>query len=172
MVPTPNPISLPPLQLDLAVACFDTTGQYLGASYYGDLDPFNGAVVHTGDNRSGKRRHEINVDVDDENVNIDVDLFAMMKPRVAYLFVTVNSFSGASFRTVKSASCRVVAAQTQTELASCVMSVEGRFFFFTKVGYYRPCRDFAQDYSAAVRRFMFAGRIQLYLTCIVRVLNQ
>ena len=131
---TPNPISLPPLQLDLAVACFDAAGQYLGASYYGDLDPFNGAVVHTGDNRSGKRRHEINVGlVDDENVNIDVDLFAMMKPRVAYLFVTVNSFSGASFRSVKSASCRVVAAHTQTELASCVMSVEGTFLFFLSV---------------------------------------
>ena len=40
----------------------------------------------------------------------------------------------------------------------------------SKVGFYRPCRDFAQDYSAAARRVMFTGRIQLYLTCIVPVL--
>ena len=89
------------------------------------MDPFNGAVVHTGDNRSGKGEG------DDETVNIDVDLFAMMKPRVAYLFVTVNSFSGASFRSVKSASCRIVAAHTQTELARCVMSVEGMLSFLS-----------------------------------------
>ena len=42
----------------------------------------------------------------------------------------------------------------------------------TKVGFYRPCRDFAQDYSTAARRVIFTGRIQLYLTCIVPVLNQ
>ena len=84
------------------------------------MDPFNGAVVHTGDNRSGEG------DGDDETVNIDADVFAMMKPRVEYLFIVVNSFSGSSFRSVKAASCRVIAAKTQTELARCVMSIEDR----------------------------------------------
>ena len=45
------------------------------------------------------------------------------------------------------------------------------FLLGAKVGFYRPCRDFAQDYSTAARRVMFTGRIQLYLTCIVPVLN-
>ena len=73
--------------------------------YFADLDPFGKKqVVHNGDQRDGA------AEGDDETIDIDAD--ALPGLNVVYCFCVVSSYSGSSFRTVKSASCRNCASTT------------------------------------------------------------
>ena len=87
--------------------------------YFADLDPFGKKqVLHHGDQRDGA------AEGDDETIDIDAD--ALPQLGVVYCFFVVSSYSGSSFRTVKSAKCRVLSSADEKELASVIMSLEDR----------------------------------------------
>ena len=102
--------------------------------------------------------------------------------RTIIVFLQANSIEKPGFRSARDPFIYFFFGQGGLALIRCsgpppplIFQIWGGkvgFLRGTKVGFYRPCRDFAQDYSAAARRVMFTGRIQLYLTCIVPVLNQ
>jgi stress response protein SCP2 len=105
--------------LDLSCVAFDANGQFMKACYFAEPNPFgNGACRHNGDNRDGRGEG------DDESVNLDLDM--LNNSGISALFFCVNSFNGSSFRAVKSASSRVVALMSGSELSKVNMALEDR----------------------------------------------
>ena len=98
---------------------FNTNGQFLKACYFADRNPFgNGACFHNGDSRDGKGEG------DDESINLDLDMLS--NSGISALFFCVNSFNGSTFRAVKTASSRVVALMTGSQLTKVSMALEDR----------------------------------------------
>ena len=105
--------------LDASVFLLNNMGKVRGDHdfiFYNQLKSDNGAVEHTGDNRSGAG------DGDDEVINVDL---SRIPAHVQSLVFTVNSFTGQTFEKVAGAFCRIVNAGNNSEVARYNLSAQG-----------------------------------------------
>lgn len=106
------------IDLDASVIGFDSSGRKVDVVYFGNLGGFNGAVRHTGDNRTGDG------DGDDESILVDL---SRLPSNVHSLVFTVNSFTGQTFEKIANATCRLVDQSNgrETEVARVDLSQSG-----------------------------------------------
>lgn len=97
-------------EIDLDASCimFDEQGNPVDAVWFRQLKSKDGSIVHTGDNRTGDG------DGDDEQIIVDL---TKVPSSVKSLVFTVNSFTGQNFSQVENATCRIVNASNNTEVA-------------------------------------------------------
>lgn len=97
-------------EIDLDASCimFDEQGNPVDAIWFRQLKSKDGSVVHTGDNRTGDG------DGDDEQIIVDL---TKVPSNVKSLVFTVNSFTGQNFSQVENATCRIVNASNNSEVA-------------------------------------------------------
>lgn len=106
------------IDLDASVIGFDANGSNVDVVYFGNLRGFNGAVRHTGDNRTGDG------DGDDESILVDL---SKLPSNVHSLVFTVNSYTGQTFEKISNASCRLVdqSSGRENEVAKVNLSQSG-----------------------------------------------
>ncbi|MEO6422500.1 MAG: TerD family protein, partial [Candidatus Nitrotoga sp.] len=104
------------VDLDASCIMFDEQGNQTDAVWFRQLKSKDGSVVHTGDNRTGEG------DGDDEQ--IIVDLMAV-PASVKSLVFTVNSFTSQNFSQIENATCRIVNASNNNEVARFNLSALG-----------------------------------------------
>ena len=97
-------------EIDLDASCimFDEQGNPVDAVWFRQLKSKDGSIVHTGDNRTGDG------DGDDEQIIVDL---TKVPSSVKSLVFTVNSFTGQNFSQVENATCRIVNASNNSEVA-------------------------------------------------------
>jgi len=95
------------IDLDASVIAFDKHRKELDKVWFMNLQAFNAAIQHAGDNLTGKGSG------DDEAITVHLQ---SLPEKVASLVFTVNSFSGQRFTDVAKAYCRLLDANTGTEL--------------------------------------------------------
>lgn len=105
-------------EIDLDASCilFDEQGQPFDAAWFRQLKSKDGSVVHTGDNRTGAG------DGDDEQIAVDL---TRVPTNVKSLVFTVNSFTGQNFSQIENATCRIVNAANNQEVARFNLSTLG-----------------------------------------------
>lgn len=106
------------IDLDASVIGFDANGHKVDVVYFGNLKGFNGAVRHTGDNRTGDG------DGDDESILVDL---SRLPSNVHSLVFTVNSYTGQTFEKIANATCRLVdqSSGRENEVARVNLSQSG-----------------------------------------------
>lgn len=104
------------IDLDASCLVFDNGGNLLESVWFRQLNGMNGAIIHTGDNLTGKG------DGDDEIIQVDL---SKLPATIKTLIFTVNSFRSQTFDKVANASCRVVDEITNKELAKFSLSEAG-----------------------------------------------
>jgi tellurium resistance protein TerZ len=105
-----------PIDLDASVMVFGADRQLIDQVWFRQLKSKDGAIVHTGDNRTGQG------DGDDESIIVELD---KLDPRAATLVFVVNSFSGENFSKVQNAYSRLVDLDTGAEIARYSLSQSG-----------------------------------------------
>jgi len=105
-------------EIDLDASCmvYDASGKLVDAIWWKQLNSRDGSIVHTGDNRTGAG------DGDDESIIVDLQ---RLSPNVQTLVFVVNSFTGQDFSQIENATCRLVDATNETEIARYVLSGSG-----------------------------------------------
>ena len=105
-------------EIDLDASCmvYDSSGKLVDAIWWKQLNSRDGSIVHTGDNRTGAG------DGDDESIIVDLQ---RLSPSVQTLVFVVNSFTGQDFSQIENATCRLVDATNETEIARYVLSGSG-----------------------------------------------
>jgi len=105
-------------EIDLDASCilFDELGNQLDAAWFRQLKSRDGSVVHNGDNRTGAG------DGDDEQISVDL---TRVPSNVKSLVFTVNSFTGQNFSQIENATCRIVNAANNQEVARFNLSTLG-----------------------------------------------
>lgn len=105
-------------EIDLDASCilFDEQGKQTDAAWFRQLKSKDGSVVHTGDNRTGAG------DGDDEQISVDL---TAVPANVKSLVFTVNSFTGQNFSQIENATCRIVNASDNKEIARFNLSTLG-----------------------------------------------
>jgi tellurium resistance protein TerZ len=106
----------PSIDLDASCVLLDKDKRVIDTIWFGQLRSKDGAVVHTGDNRTGDG------DGDDEQINVNLKTLPM---NVAAVVFTVNSFSGQTFEKIENAFCRILNKTTNTELAKYDLTGQG-----------------------------------------------
>ncbi|MGF1742688.1 tellurium resistance TerZ family protein [Vibrio profundum] len=91
------------IDLDASCVLIDESKQIVDTVWFQKLRSMFDAVVHQGDNLTGAG------DGDDEQIKIALN---KIPQAVKYLAITVNSFSGQSFKSVANAYCRVIDENT------------------------------------------------------------
>ena len=104
------------IDLDASVIGYDANGREVDRVWFRELRGFNGAVNHSGDNRTGDG------DGDDETIHVDL---TRIPSDVKTLVFTVNSFIGQTFDKVANATCRLVDETNNTETARINLSAQG-----------------------------------------------
>lgn len=104
------------IDLDASCLVFDAAGTLVEEVWFRHLKGLSGAIVHSGDNRTGDG------DGDDEVIHVDL---SALPATVTTLVFTVNSFTGQTFERVANATCRVVDSTSGRELASFRLSESG-----------------------------------------------
>lgn len=104
------------IDLDASCICFDENQRVVDTVWFRQLKSRDGAIVHSGDNRTGDG------DGDDETITVDL---SRLDPRIKSLVFTVNSFTGQNFNQVENASCRVYDATTGEVFAEYNLSQKG-----------------------------------------------
>jgi len=104
------------IDLDASVIVMDATGRTLDTVWFRQLTGMNGAIRHSGDNRTG--------DGDGDDEVIKIDLSALPASATSLVF-TVNSFTGQNFNQVENATCRLVDMKGNTELCSFALGEKG-----------------------------------------------
>lgn len=105
------------VDLDASCLVFDAAGELIDEVWFGQLQSRCGAIVHTGDNRTGAG------DGDDESIRVDL---SRLNSEATTLVFTVNSFlEGQSFNDVTNASCRLVDESSGKDIASYTLSQQG-----------------------------------------------
>jgi tellurium resistance protein TerZ len=107
-----------PKNIDLDASCllFDDTGRLVDTVWFQQLRSRDGSIVHTGDNRTGQGEG------DDEQIQVDL---SRVPANVKTLVFVVNSFTGQNFSEIENATCRLVDASTNGEIARYDLSVQG-----------------------------------------------
>jgi tellurium resistance protein TerZ len=97
-------------EIDLDASCilFDEQGNQADVVWFRQLRSKDGSVTHTGDNRTGAG------DGDDEQIIVDL---TRVPAHVKSLVFTVNSFTGQNFSQIDNATCRIVNAANNQEIA-------------------------------------------------------
>ena len=105
-------------EIDLDASCilFDDQGNPTDVAWFRQLKSKDGSVVHTGDNRTGAG------DGDDEQISVDL---TRVPANVKSLVFTVNSFTGQNFSQVENATCRIINAANNQEVARFNLSTLG-----------------------------------------------
>ncbi len=105
-------------EVDLDASCilFDEQGAQTDAVWFRQLKSKDGSITHTGDNRTGDG------DGDDEQIIVDLN---SVPANVKSLVFTVNSFTGQNFSQVENATCRIVNANNNQEVARFNLSTLG-----------------------------------------------
>lgn len=104
------------IDLDASCLAFDTAGTLVDQVWFQQLKSADGAIVHTGDNRSGAG------DGDDESIIVDLP---GVNPLIHTLVFVVNSYSGESFSQIENAFCRLVDLDSGAEIARFDLSGSG-----------------------------------------------
>ncbi|MFA7242614.1 MAG: TerD family protein [Sulfuricellaceae bacterium] len=104
------------IDLDASCILFDEQGKQTDAAWFRQLKSRDGSVVHTGDNRTGDG------DGDDEQIVVDL---TKVPDNVKSLVFTVNSFTGQNFSQIENATCRIVNASDNKEVARFNLSALG-----------------------------------------------
>lgn len=105
------------IDLDASCLIFDASGQLVDQVWFNQLRSKDGAVVHTGDNRTGAG------DGDDESVIVEL---SQLPAAVTTLAFTVNSFTGQNFSQIENAYCRLVDETNGQELARFDLTGSGQ----------------------------------------------
>ena len=95
------------IDLDASAIAFDAGGKKLAIVWFMHLKEFRGALLHGGDNVTGRG------DGDDEKILVDLQA---LPAEVASLVFTITSFRGHKFTEVANAFCRLVDTDTGQEL--------------------------------------------------------
>ncbi|WP_295475364.1 TerD family protein [uncultured Pseudomonas sp.] len=105
-------------EIDLDASCImlDAEKKPLDLVWFRQLQSRDGAIQHSGDNRTGEG------DGDDETIRVDLE---RLPGTVKYLVFTVNSFTGQTFEKVANAYCRIVDDATRNELGRFDLSEKG-----------------------------------------------
>lgn len=105
-------------EVDLDASCimFDEQNRQTDAVWFRQLKSRDGSIVHTGDNRTGAG------DGDDEQIVVDL---TRVPTNIKSLVFTVNSFTGQNFSQVENATCRIVNASNDQEVARFNLSTLG-----------------------------------------------
>ena len=106
----------PDIDLDASCILFDEQGNQTDAVWFRQLKSKDGSVVHTGDNRDGAG------DGDDEQIIVDL---TKVPTTIKSLVFTVNSFTGQNFSQIENATCRIVNASDNKEVARFNLSTLG-----------------------------------------------
>lgn len=104
------------IDLDASCIVFDEQGKTTDVVWFQQLKSRDGSVVHTGDNRTGAG------DGDDEQITVDL---TKVPANISSLVFTVNSFTGQNFSQVENATCRIVNASDNREVARFNLSALG-----------------------------------------------
>lgn len=104
------------IDLDASCILFDEQGNQIDAVWFRQLKSRDGSVVHTGDNRTGDG------DGDDEQIIVDL---TKVPANIKSLVFTVNSFTGQNFSQIENATCRIVNASDNKEVARFNLSALG-----------------------------------------------
>jgi len=104
------------VDLDASCACLDREGNQIDAVWFRKLVSTDGAIRHSGDNRTGEGAG------DDETLSVDL---AGLDPRIVALVFTINSFTGQSFQRVKASSCRLINVEAGQALAQFALDAQG-----------------------------------------------
>lgn len=107
-----------PVDIDLDASClmFDEQSQLVDTVWFRQLRSRDGSVLHTGDNRTGAG------DGDDEQIIVQLN---QVPANIKSLVFTVNSFTGQNFSQVENATCRLVNAANNQEVARFNLSALG-----------------------------------------------
>ena len=108
--------SAPEIDLDASCLLFDEQGNLLDTVWFRQLGSRDGSIVHTGDNRTGAG------DGDDEQIVVDL---GRVPANVKSLVFTVNSFTGQDFSQIENATCRLVDASNNKEVARFNLTMTG-----------------------------------------------
>lgn len=110
---------MPPRDIDLdASAVLFSGARFIDVVYFNHLLSDDGAVEHSGDNRSGGT----GVGGDDEFIRVNLP---RVSPHVDQIVFVVNSFSGETFEVIENAHCRLVDEATGQELARYTLAEGG-----------------------------------------------
>jgi tellurium resistance protein TerZ len=104
------------IDLDASCMIFDAQGQLIDQVWFQQLKSNDGAVVHTGDNRTGAG------DGDDESIVVDL---VALQPAAQSLVFVVNSFTGQNFSQIENAFCRLIDNTDNSELARYELTGSG-----------------------------------------------
>ena len=88
------------LDLDCSILLFDTEGNFVENICYMNLESFDKAVIHSGDNMTGEGKG------DDEVITVDLD---KMSPNIGSIWPVITIYSKGQFDDVAGAYCRVFA---------------------------------------------------------------
>lgn len=110
------------IDLDASCLLFDGRNQLIDQVWFRQLKSRDGAVAHTGDNRTGASGGSGAVS-DDESIVVDLTRLA---PNVSTLVFVVNSFTGETFAQIERAHCRLVDEMTGAELAGFHLAGSGQ----------------------------------------------
>jgi tellurium resistance protein TerZ len=106
----------PDIDLDASCILFDEQGNQTDSAWFRQLQSKDGSVIHTGDNRTGAG------DGDDEQITVDL---TRVPANVKSLVFTVNSFTGQNFSQIENATCRIINASNNQEVARFNLSTLG-----------------------------------------------
>ncbi|MEP7765969.1 TerD family protein [Sanguibacter sp. 25GB23B1] len=104
------------IDLDASGLMFDSAKNLVDVVWFNQLSSRDGAVLHTGDNRTGAG------DGDDESIIVDL---TRVPSTVTTLVFTVNSFTGQDFTQIESAFCRLIDESDNSEIARYDLSGSG-----------------------------------------------
>ncbi len=106
------------IDLDASCMIFDAQHQLIDQVWFQQLTSQDGAIQHTGDDRTGHG--------DGDNESILVDL-GQVTPAAKTLVFVVNSFTGQDFSKIENAFCRLVDLGSGTEVARFELSATGSY---------------------------------------------
>ena len=109
--------SKPEIDLDASCILFDEQGRQTDVVWFRQLKSKDGSIIHSGDNRTGAGEG------DDEQIVVDL---SKVPANVKSLVFTVNSFTGQNFSQVENATCRILNAVNQQEIARFNLSTLGK----------------------------------------------
>lgn len=105
------------IDLDASCLCFNESGRCVDNVYFAALKSKDGAIKHSGDNRTGDG------DGDDETITVDLN---RVSANIKTMVFVVNSYTGQNFEEVANASCRLYNIENGEEFANFKLTEKGK----------------------------------------------